>query len=111
MKFLSLLIFLFIGANTFAQVDTTQEPNAKFTSDKVSFDSNTNITELVGNLSFKTDLINLENGDKIIYNEKTKELVVSGVEGFTFQGTIKIAEGSKKNVLRYIVGENIAYLE
>ena len=86
MKFLSLLIFLFIGANTFAQVDTTQEPNAKFTSDKVSFDSNTNITELVGNVSFKTDLINQKMLIKSFIMKRPKSWWLADLRDLLFKG-------------------------
>ena len=112
MKIVNILIFLFIGINSFAQVDSdSPETKSQITSDKMVYNEETKTIKLIGNVSFKTDIIELEGAEKITFNQETKELVASGFREFTFDGTLKISEDGDKNTLRYKVGESILYLE
>ena len=113
MKNAALLIRILIGISSFAQENTNETAKRKpsFTCEAVTFDSDKNTIELEGNVSFKTDIIELENADRVLYNQTTNELVVTGAQGFTFDGTIQITDQAKKKILRYTLGERIAYLE
>jgi len=76
---------------------------------KISDDKN--IFVLKGNVNLKTEIIEIDNAEKAIYNKTTKELVVKGLDQFEIDGAIQIKDKGKKKVLRYTVGERMAYLE
>ena len=112
MKNLFLAIALMIGLNSFAQDKTEiKDDKPEFKCDVVKFDKETNTIELLGNVSFKTDIIELEKVDKIILNKETNEIIVSGLAEFTIDGAIQISEKSDKRIMRYKIGERIAYVE
>jgi lipopolysaccharide assembly outer membrane protein LptD (OstA) len=96
MKNLFLAIALMIGLNSFAQDKTEiKDDKPEFKCDVVKFDKETNTIELLGNVSFKTDIIELEKADKIILNKETNEIIVSGLAEFTIDGAIQISEKSE----------------
>lgn len=105
MKNLFLAIVLLIGQSSFAQ------DKPEFKCDVIKYDTETKMTELSGNVSFKTDIIALEKADKILVNNETNEIIVSGLAEFSFDGSIQIAEKAEMKIMRYRVGERIAYLE
>ena len=113
MKNLIILFVLLFSINSIAQVDKQAEKieNPEFTSNEGKFDTDKNILELTGNVSFKTDLLELENAEKILYNKTTNEIIVSGLKHFTIDGAIQVADNPNKNTLRYKIGQKIAYLE
>ena len=112
MKNLFLAIALIIGLNSFAQDKTEiKDDKTEFKCDVVKFDKETNTIELLGNVSFKTDIIELENADKILLNKETNEIIVSGLAEFTIDGAIQISEKAEKKIMRYKIGERIAYVE
>jgi lipopolysaccharide assembly outer membrane protein LptD (OstA) len=112
MKNLFLAIALMIGLNSFAQDKTEiKDDKPEFKCDVVKFDKETNTIELLGNVSFKTDIIELEKADKIILNKETNEIIVSGLAEFTIDGAIQISEKSDKKIMRYKIGERTAYVE
>jgi len=112
MKNLFLAVALMIGLNAFAQ-DSTEinVDKPEFKCDVIKFDKETNTIELLGNVSFKTDIIELENADKILLNNETNEIIVSGLTEFTIDGTIQISQKAEKKIMRYTIGERIAYVE
>lgn len=113
MKNLIILFVLLFSINSFAQVDkqTEEIENPEFTSNEIKFDTDKNTVELIGNVSFKTDLLELENADKILYNRTTNEIIVSGLKDFTIDGAIQVADNPNKNILRYKIGQKIAYID
>jgi lipopolysaccharide assembly outer membrane protein LptD (OstA) len=112
MKKLFLAIALMIGLNSFAQDKTEIKiDKPEFKCDVVKFDKETNTIEFSGNVSFKTDIIELENADKILLNKETNEIIVSGLAEFTIDGAIQISEKAEKKIMRYKIGERIAYVE
>ncbi len=112
MKNLFIAIALIIGLNSFAQ-DTTEINLDKpgFKCDIMKFNSETNTMEFSGNVSFKTDIIELKNADKILLNNNTNEIIVSGLSEFTIDGAIQVSEKAEKKIMRYKIGERIAYVE
>lgn len=112
MKNLFLAIALMIGLDSFAQDKTEiKDDKPEFKCDLVKFDKETNTIELLGNVSFKTDIIELENADKILLNKETNEIIVSGLAEFTIDGAIQISEKAEKKRMRYTIGDRIAYIE
>jgi len=112
MKNLFLAIALIIGLNSFAQDKTEiniDKPEIKC--NLVKFNSETNTTEFSGNVSFKTDIIELKNAEKILLNNETNEITVSGLAEFTIDGAIQISEKMEKKIMKYKIGERIAYVE
>lgn len=105
MKNLFLVIALMFGLNSFAQ------DKPEFKCDVIKYDEETNTTELSGNVSFKTDIIEFENADKILLNNETNDIIVSGLEKFSFKGSIQTSEIAEVKILRYRIGERIAYVE
>jgi len=112
MKILLIAITLFIGANSFAQgnIDVKSE-KPQFKCDLIEFDSEQNTFELTGNVSLKTEIIELENAEKIVFDKSTNEIIVSGLKDFTIDGSIQVSEEPHKRILRYKIGERIAYVE
>ena len=105
-------IALVAGLNSFGQNTTefnTDKPELEC--DIITFDTATNVMEFSGNVNFKTDIIELQNADKIILNKETNEIIVSGTFKYTFDGTIQIPDNSENKIMRYKIGERIAYLE
>ena len=112
MKNLFIAIALIIGLNSFGQQKTkTEIKKTKFKCDLIKFDSEQNTLELTGNVSFKTEIIELENAEKIVFNKSTNEIIVSGLKDFSIDGAIQITDKADKKILRYKIGERIAYVE
>lgn len=88
MKNLFTLAFVLIGANLFAQCPVPIKDNGGpyVTADKISFDTESNIQEYSGNVSFKARRINIKGADKVVYNPKTK--VVTAIGGECFESSI-----------------------
>jgi hypothetical protein len=53
----------------------------------------------------------LEHAEKIILNNITNEIIVSGMGEFTIDGAIQISENSQNKIMKYKIGERIAYVE
>lgn len=113
MKKLLVFLFLFTGLSIFAQ-----EENAKafpldyeLTCDSVKFFSETKIIEYIGNVSFQSEIIEIEKADKIVLDQNTQEIIVTGLTEFTFDGAIQFTSGKENKSVRYKFGERIAYVE
>jgi len=113
MKNWILLIGVLIGVNSFAQEENvenvTNEPS--FSCDIVKIDSDNDTMEFQGNVNFKSEIIEIENADKIVLNKTTNEIIVTGFREFTIDGAIQIKDKTEKKKLKYTIGERIAYLE
>ena len=113
MKNWTLLIGLLIGVNSFAQEKNAEnvknEPS--FKCDIVKFDSENNTMEFQGNVNFKSEIIELKNADKIVLNKNTNEIIVTGLGEFTIDGAIQIKDKAEKKILKYTIGERIAFIE
>jgi len=112
MRKLFIAIALIIGLNSFAQEKVkTESEKSEFKCDLIKFDTEQKAFELTGNVSFKTEIIELKNVDKIVFNKLTNEIVVSGLKDFTIDGAIQIYEKANKKILKYKIGERIAFVE
>lgn len=108
-----LLLGLLIGLNSFAQeknaVNINEEPS--YSCKVINYDSENNTLELLGNVNFKSDIIALDNADKIVMNKSTNEIIVTGLKKFTIDGSVQVKDRGEKKILKYTIGERIAYLE
>lgn len=113
MKNWILLIMLLSGVHSFAQEKIVDNEKYKpyISCDVVKFDSENKIMEFEGNVSLNSAIIELENADKIILDTSTNNLIVIGLKEFTIDGAIQIKDKAEKKILKYTIGERIAYLE
>jgi len=95
----------------------SQEIEAEFVKYKcdsiIKINSNgEDVVELIGNVDFKTDLVEFINASKITYNKKTKEVLITGrLPKIIFKGVSMLEpKKSNKSALKYIIGEKIVYL-
>ncbi len=77
----------------------------------IKFDTKKNIFEYIGNVEFKNEIIQFEKAEKIVYNKETNEILVTGLNEFTIDGVIQVADNPKMKTLRYKIGERIVYIE
>ena len=112
MKNLYVVITLVFGINIYSQeIVKSNDNKTELTCKLVKFDTEKNIFEYIGNVDFKNEIIQLENAEKILFNKETNEIFVTGLNEFTIDGAIQVAENSKMKTLRYKIGERIAYIE
>jgi lipopolysaccharide assembly outer membrane protein LptD (OstA) len=113
MKKLIFAFVLLLSFSSFSQEAKIEKKSnePEFKSDLIKINTEQNTLEFTGNVSFKTEIIELENAEKIVYNQSTKELIVTGLNDFTIDGAIQIKDKASKKILRYKIGEKIAYLE
>lgn len=113
MKKLVLAFTLIIGLHAFSQEKNDNNNKLSYKSEGFTeFNTDKSILTLTGNAELKTSVFEFVNADKIVINTITKEVVVSG--NYTVKmndGTIQQATNIKKNILKYKIGENIAYME
>lgn len=110
MKNIIVLASLFLSLQAVAQKGETTSP-LHYTCDNVSIDQSKDIIELKGQVYLETDKIKFENAEKIIFYKKENELVVSSPEKCHFLGAFQVKNKGEKKTIRYVVGDNIAYIE
>jgi lipopolysaccharide export system protein LptA len=108
---LSLCLFTFLNLNAQIPSNNTEEDQVEYTCDQLKYDSKNNSMEMIGTVNMKTEKLEIKNASKITYNQKTKEIKAIGSEMFLFDGTIIVSETKETKTIRYIVGEDVAYLE
>ena len=81
-----------------------------FSGDTSTFDSESQILELKGNVEFSTSIVEIAQADKIVYNRKTKEFTISGFKEIRINGEIQLAEDLGPTTLKFEVGNCVAYL-
>lgn len=111
MKNIYFLLAILLCFSSIAQQNIEEKENieTQFACDIIKIDKD--ILVLKGNVNFKTDIIEIDNAKKAIFNKITKELIVKGLDQFEIDGAIQIKDKGKKKVLHYTVGERVAYLE
>lgn len=92
-----------------AQELTKQKP--EFSVNSAIFYPDKNTVELIGNVCFKTEILEFKNAKKVLWNRETNEIIVSGLAEFTIDGKIQFSKKREKKILRYKIGERIAYVE
>ncbi|OYQ44360.1 hypothetical protein CHU92_02435 [Flavobacterium cyanobacteriorum] len=110
------------GFNSYSQTTSTiTTENASIQGDyytaeagKMVYDQDNKITELTGDVYFVTNAIEINDADKVVFNEETKEITAHG--NFTWRMRIPIevvdTNGAKtRSMMRYKLGDDKAYLE
>lgn len=113
MKTTITLFVLLFSLNFYAQKEGAIKSKevVEFKSDISQYDSTQKyIHNMSGNVTVKTAMLDLK-AEKVIYNERTQEIVATGVEKIQFSGAIQMDADSTKKKWRYTIGEAIAYLE
>ena len=105
-----MLLFTF---NTNAQINSfnNSEKNIFQCQDSITVDSTTNTITLYGYAEFKTDIIEINWGDKIVFDKRINEILVSGSYDVKIDGVVRISNESDTKNLRYKLGDHIAYVE
>lgn len=112
MKKLFIAAIFFVGFNCLAQkTNKIAEQSFTWASDNLTINPETNIVEFTGNVDFKDEFLKIENADKAVYDKSTNEIVISGLNNFTFDGAVELADLTKPNTLRYKIGEQVVFLE
>lgn len=111
MKNFLIVAVLFSASNSFSQEVKEKIDIKEIRCDSVNFDSTSQLFEYVGDVSFKTDIVEFNNAEKVIHDKKTNEITVYGLSEFCIDGAIQMSKESKMRTLRYKIGEKIAYIE
>lgn len=110
----TILTVLFINLSFSQEKQEIENGFVKYKCDSIiKINSNDeDIIELIGNVEFKTDLVEFINASKVTYNKKTKEvLITEKLPKIIFKGiSILEPKNSKRDTLKYKIGEKIVYL-
>lgn len=115
MKILFILVFALVGINLSAQclVPIKDNGGPYVTADKISFDTESNIQEYSGNVSFKAKRFNIKGADKVLYNPRTKEVTATGGKSTesSINGVIIVREKcTSENTLYHKLGSRKMYV-
>jgi lipopolysaccharide assembly outer membrane protein LptD (OstA) len=113
MKKLFLILLVLPCLTIFAQEENSADTLFAFQlkCDSVKFFSDTKMIEYLGNVSLESDIISIGKANKIVLDQTTQEIVVTGFAEFTFDGAIQVESGKENKSVRYKLGERIAYVE
>jgi hypothetical protein len=75
------------------------------------FNEKDNSLQLIGNVNFKTEILEFENAEKVVWNKSSNEIIVSGLKKFSIDGSIQYSDKSDKKLLRYKLGSKVAFIE
>ena len=83
----------------------------QFTCKKIDYDEQNKVMTLTENVSFKNDKFEFANAGKVVYNEKTKKLIIYDCKSFIIDGKI-IAKDNVSNTktVEYTLGDDTVYL-
>ena len=110
MKSLFVASFLLIFSTTIAQ--EMDEKVALTSKGHVIYHNQSKIVEFHEDVDFQDDLLKFAQADQVILNYSTKEIIAFGIKNFQFKGAVEINPGSPhKGILKYRIGESIAFLE
>jgi len=109
-KLLAIALFISFGMmNAQSNDKTTSEPEYK--ADNLIFNEKDNSLQLIGNVNFKTEILEFENAEKVVWNKSSNEIIVSGLKKFSIDGSIHYSDKSDKKILRYKLGSKVAFIE
>ena len=110
---LTLLLSFLVGLSLNAQNTLTKTAfeEAVINCDSIKGNNVIGITEYFGNVNYKSEMLELVDAKKVVYNRITKELTATGLSKFSFDGEIDVKNTAKMQTLRYTVGDKILYLE
>ena len=109
-KLLVIALFISFGMMN-AQSEKNTIPEPEYKADKSIFNEKDNSLQLIGNVDFKTDILEFENAEKVVWSRNSDEIIVTGLKKFSIDGSIQYSDKSDKKTLRYKLGSKIAYIE
>jgi lipopolysaccharide export system protein LptA len=98
--------------NVKADVITEQGDRFNVSADKMSFDNTARTIEYSGVDLLTTDLVEICDAEKIVYNIDTNELILTGnliMTGVAMQSEMPYK--GKSRHIRYKIGDTVAYIE
>ncbi len=105
-------MILIVSTSAFLKAQSQLERLSYTSSSTFEFDKVNDRIIMTGDLTLSTGLLQFLNAEKIIYDKAKNEIVATSFKSFTFNGSIQIASNAEcPKVLRYKLGEQIAYLE
>lgn len=119
-----LTLATFFGLTQTASAQKKSGDEITISSDKVVFDKDpqfvckqliyndkTHVMTLTVNVSLKTDKFEFADAGKVVYNEKTKKLIIYDCKGFTIDGKIVVKDNvSEVKTVEYTLGDDTVYL-
>lgn len=119
-----LTLATFFGLTQTASAQKKSGDEITISSDKVVFDKDpqfvckqliyndkTHVMTLTDNVSLKTDKFEFADAGKVVYNEKTKKLIIYDCKGFTIDGKIVVKDNvSEVKTVEYTLGDDTVYL-
>lgn len=91
------------------KVINNNEP--QFSCKKMDYDKENKVMTLTDNVSFKDDKFEFADAAKVVYDEKTKKLIIYECKNFTIDGKIIARDNvSKVKTIEYTIGDDTAYL-
>ena len=112
MRSLLLLILVLFTTGMTAQEtsDIFKSDGVVFSGDRSILRENKQIIEFSGNVYFTSDIVEIEQAEKIVYDKKTKTFTVSGFSELLINGKRRLASDLGPTTLKMELGENTVYL-
>jgi hypothetical protein len=118
MRAVVILGLLFLNTQLFAQENIISKENIEnqYICNELIVDTEDKQLELIGDVHFQTDLLTLNHANKIVFYTETNNIVVYGLMEFEFDGEISFTRSDNakekfKGIMRYKLGDKIAYVE
>ena len=87
------------------------DKDPQFTCKQLKYNDETKVMTLTENVSLKTDKFEFVDAGKVVYNEKTKKLIIYDCKGFTVDGKIVIKDNATQvKTIEYTLGDEIVYI-
>ena len=113
MKNILLFTFMIIGTISFAQEIVIEKvlDDTEIECDLIKFDPQEEIIKFIGNVSFKSNILEFSEAEEVFYYQKKKQIIVYGLKEFIIDGKIVAKKESDKKILKYTLGERVAFIE
>lgn len=112
MKALFLFLTLSIGVQVNAQQrNSADNPLDLIQCDNVKFDNNNNTVEFIGNVSFHSEVLEIDRANKIILDKLLNEIQVIGMEEFNFYGKVIVSNVDSNKNFVYKMGDLVAFIQ
>jgi lipopolysaccharide export system protein LptA len=87
------------------------DKDPKFTCKQLKYNDQTKVMTLTDDVSLKTDKFEFADAGKVVYNEKTKKLIIYDCKGFTIDGKVVINKNATKvKTVEYTLGDDTVYV-
>ncbi len=112
MKIILFICLLTIAVKGFSQDQNfpKEHDNLKYTAkDSIVTDDRNKILSLYGGATFQVDQFNVK-ADKIVFNQISKEVVVTGLKSYSFPYKVVFTSGVRKGTLKYKLGNDTIFI-